>query len=189
MNLQAVIGLLDYLAGNFTQLKPDEKMAAAWAITLADQDHGAILSAAAQYVRAGHEFPPNPGTLIQLASRSGERLRGTDAWAEVREAITVHGYMGRPQFSDPKIDHCVRMLGGWYSVSTQLSSDVAPNRARFIEAFDNLSERKAAELNRIDTEEALAQIEDSTLRILGMPRLKELYGENYSDDQDPDDEH
>lgn len=167
MNLRETIEVLEFLTANFSQLKPDEKMAAAWAITLADQRKADMLDAALRYVRSGHEFPPNPGTLLQLARRRAEHKTGVEAWQELRTAMSLNTYMTEPRFADEKITLGVRFLGGWYSVATMLTKDVASNRARFVEYYDQLSERERAVDDRLDTEHCVRQIDAAALEMFG----------------------
>lgn len=186
MKLTDAVSLLDYLASSYANFNPTEKTAAAWAITLADQDAAAILDAAARYVRSGSAFPPNPGQLLQLAKNAGERKRGSDAWEEVRNAMALHSYMADPRFKDEKITRCIRALGGWYNLSTQETDAVASNRARFIEHYDNLADREELIDNRLDTAASMRMIEDATFDILG-GGVKRLYGEGYRDQEEIDD--
>lgn len=188
MKLEETISLLRFLAEQFHQFKPTERTAAAWTITLADQELSAMLDAAARYSREGHAFPPAPGQLLQLAKRKAERPGGSEAWEVLRSAMISHSYMSPPNFADEKITRGVRFLGGWYNVSTMESDALIAARARFIEHYDSMVSREDAIDSRIDSENCLRLVDEKASEIMGgaWGSVKQLYGKNYSDDEDPE---
>ena len=188
MKLEETISLLRFVAEQFNQFKPTERTAAAWTITLADQELSAMLEAAARYSRDGNAFPPNPGQLLQLAKRKAERPGGTEAWEVMRSAMASHSYMSPPNFADEKITRGVRFLGGWYNVSTMETEVLTAARARFIEHYNSMSEREDAIDNRLESEANLRLVDGKAVELMGGPwtSVKQLYGPNFSDDAEPE---
>jgi hypothetical protein len=67
---------------------------------------------------------------------------GPEAWGEVMVEIRRCGQYRTPKFSSQLVVDAVRAVGGWMLLTEMQSMDeVAPNRARFIEAYDVLLER------------------------------------------------
>lgn len=67
---------------------------------------------------------------------------GGEAWGEVMAEIRRCGQYRTPKFSSQLVKEAVKAVGGWLLLTEMQSMDeVAPNRARFIEAYDVLLER------------------------------------------------
>lgn len=67
---------------------------------------------------------------------------GPEAWGEVMAEIRRCGQYRTPKFSSELVKQAVRAVGGWMLLTEMQSMDeVAPNRARFIEAYEVLLER------------------------------------------------
>ena len=64
---------------------------------------------------------------------------GGEAWGDVVAAIRFVGHYGIPKFEDPLVAHCVECLS-WRGLC--LGENEAADRARFIEMYDAVAERR-----------------------------------------------
>src|SRR3990167_8529852 len=106
------------------------------------------LFVAAQHCRseAGRKFAPSVGELrgavMDLRRASMNIPSAYDAWQEVLSQIGNVGSYGSPEFSSHLIDKVVKSLG-WRNLC--LSENQVSDRARFLQAFEQLVERAARE--------------------------------------------
>ncbi len=105
------------------------------------------LMIAAQHCRseAGRKFAPSVGELRgavgELRKYTANMPSSYQAWEEVqRQIIDNGGDYGKPVWSNPIVGQAVKMIG-WRNL--RMSEDATADRARFIQCYEQLSERVA----------------------------------------------
>jgi len=133
------------------------------------------LQAAAQHCRseAGRAFAPSVGELrgaVMELRRSMLNIPSAyEAWEEVcRQIVENGGEFGNPVWSSPLVEKAVKSLG-WRNL--RMSENQTADRARFIEAFEQLSVR--AEKEQMLIPEVRAYIEQRGAHLLDAP-IKQL---------------
>lgn len=69
---------------------------------------------------------------------AGPRKIGGEAWGDVNECVRKFGRYQAPEFTDPLVAECVKLMG-WLALCD--STNDAADRARFIELYDGLAAR------------------------------------------------
>ena len=109
----------------------------------------AELMAASQMCRteAGRAFAPSTGEIrgavMDIRRRSMNQPSSFEAWQEVQRQIVDVGSYGTPEFSNPLIRKTVDSLG-WKALC--MSENQTADRARFIQSFEQFSERAEKEM-------------------------------------------
>lgn len=108
---------------------------------LADLDAG-VCGAAVERLIGTSKWLPTIAEIRAMAAdlRHGARRLGVEAYGDVVEATRrVGSYRPPPEFADPLVAECVKLLG-WRNLCR--GENEASDRARFIELYDGLSERQ-----------------------------------------------
>lgn len=107
------------------------------------------LFVAAQHCRseAGRKFAPSTGeirgTVSELRKMSSNLPSSFQAWEEVqRNLIENGGDFGTPVWTHVIVEQAVRSIG-WRNI--RMSENPTADRARFLQAYDQLTERAAKE--------------------------------------------
>lgn len=100
--------------------------------------------AAVHRLIASSRFMPTVAEIRAAATEleHGAVRSGADAWLDVVEQIRREGYCGVPRFADPVVAALVQRWG-WRALCF---GDGVSDRARFIEAYDALTQRERAGL-------------------------------------------
>mgnify|MGYP003153725691 CR=1 FL=1 len=113
-----------------------------WTALLMDADPPEVFSAAIQYMREANPHPPTPGQLLEMVKASA-RLTPSEAWGAVREQIQRVGWAGEPGLDPLTLDAIQAVGGPWETMcKSLLTSEIPSLRARFIEAYVGMSEKR-----------------------------------------------
>jgi hypothetical protein len=108
-----------------------------------DELKAAVLHCVCQ---TGRAFAPSigeiRGAVADIRRTASNTPSAYEAWQIVCRAITEIGSYGSPQFESPLIDRVVRNLG-WRNLC--LSENQVADRARFLQAYEQLLERATKE--------------------------------------------
>lgn len=123
---------------------------------------------------AGRKFAPSVGEIrgavMELRRASMNIPSAYDAWQEVLRVISDVGSYGSPEWSSPLIEKVVNSLG-WRNLC--MSENQVSDRARFLEAYEQLSNRAEKETMLIP--EVRAYLEDHGAKLLDAPaQIKQL---------------
>lgn len=115
---------------------------------LSDLDYEELRIATMQSLaETGRKFAPSVGeirgSVLELRKQIMNVPSSYQAWQEVLKQASNVGSYGTPVFSHPVIEQAVKTLG-WRNIC--LSEDATADRARFIMAYDQLSERAERDL-------------------------------------------
>lgn len=134
------------------------------------------LMIAAQHCRseAGRKFAPSVGELrgavMELRHSAMNIPSAFDAWQDVLMQFVNTGSYGTPQFTSPITARVVKSLG-WRNLC--LSENQAADRARFLQAFEQMSERAEKEMMLIP--EVRNYLESNGAQLLSAPvQVKQL---------------
>ncbi len=110
---------------------------------LADLDFESARSAVARLAQTS-KFIPTIAEVRAAARdlRTGAKRTGLEGWGDVVRAIQYVGSYRTPTFDDPIVAHVVRCLG-WREVC--LGDNESALRARFVEAYESISDREFRE--------------------------------------------
>lgn len=120
-------------------------------------------------------FAPSTGEIRQAAAEILRSVRGVpssyQAWQEVVRAMLEVGSYGTPTWTHPLIGQTVDALG-WRNLC--MSENAVADRARFIQAFEQLSDR--AEVEMMEPPQVRGYIEKASGRELPAPfdQIKQL---------------
>ena len=120
-------------------------------------------------------FAPSTGEIRQAAAEILRSVQGVpssyQAWQEVNRAMIDIGSYGTPAFSHPLIGQAVDALG-WRNLC--MSENSVADRARFIQAYEQLAERTETEM--METPIVRGYIEKESGRALPAPfdQIKQL---------------
>jgi len=123
---------------------------------------------------AGRKFAPSIGELrgavMELRRASYNIPSAYDAWGEVLRAFNEIGSYSTPDWSSPLIAKVIKSLG-WRNLC--MSENQVADRARFIQAYEQLTER--AEREQMLIPEVKGYLEDRGARLLDAPdAIKQL---------------
>lgn len=112
---------------------------------LVDLDPATALEAVQRLMRTSKWLPTIAEIRTTAADvRHGPKRLGAEAWGDVTEAVRrVGAYRPPPAFTDSLVTDCVGMLG-WRNLC--LGANDAADRARFIELYDGLVDRRRADV-------------------------------------------
>ena len=111
---------------------------------LADIDGAIGLAAVKRIIRTSKWFPKVSEIRgVAAALLHGPTRLGGEAWGDVIAAISRFGSYRTPGFQDPLVKEIVRMLG-WQTLCR--GENEAADRARFIEIYDGLVEKRQNEI-------------------------------------------
>jgi hypothetical protein len=118
-----------------------QKTVGVWSAVLADAPPKPVLAAAVAWIRADKPHPPTPGAL--LSSLTVEDETAEEAWGQVRKEIQRVGYTGTPELT-PLAKAAIEAVGGpWETMCrTLLAGELVALRARFLDAYRNIGDRK-----------------------------------------------
>ena len=95
----------------------------------------------------GRKFAPSVGEIRGAVAEIVRTASGVpssyEAWKEVLDQVRKTGHVGKPVFSHPLVHKAVQVFG-WRELC--LSENVVSDRARFIEAYEQLSSRNLTEM-------------------------------------------
>lgn len=120
--------------------------------TLKDMDAELLKTAALQAIaEPGRKFAPSVGEIRGAAGDLRKEASGLpssyQAWQEVCTQMSVNGGdYGKPVWSHPLVEQAVKTLG-WRNL--RMSEDQTADRARFISAYEQLTNRASAEDMRL----------------------------------------
>ncbi len=134
------------------------------------------LMIAARHCRseAGRKFAPSVGELrgaVMELRRASMNIPGAyDAWQEVMKGMVERIGYDAPEWSSPLVAKAVKSLG-WRNLC--MSENQTADRARFIQAYEQLVER--AEREQMLIPEVRGYLEDHGAKLLDAPsQLKQL---------------
>lgn len=96
-------------------------------------------AAAIKRLMGSHKWLPAIAEIRAEAARDPNARDGAQAWGDVVTAFSAVGSYRRPEFDDP-ITAEVARIPGWRNLC--MSDTPAADRARFIEAYDQLAARE-----------------------------------------------
>lgn len=151
----ALKGLADCFP-NFTLTKAT---VSAYCLQLHDIDAEVLRAAAAHCASTGGDFFPSVSRLRDAAFAIIENSMGipcaADAWGEVSRALRKASPTRCPTFSHPAVKRAVDGVGGWYGLC--LSENAAADRARFLEAYEQIVARDREQRRMLPEVRQLAQ--------------------------------
>jgi hypothetical protein len=93
------------------------------------------------------KWPPSIAELREAAhalSQGGAELTGSDAWGILLAAVRrVGSYDPEPEWPEPRIGEALKLFGSWRDFCLSPQDDAA-GRARFIDHYDSLVQRRRA---------------------------------------------
>lgn len=143
-----VAGVVLSLSAAFPNWKPNEYTVEVYFQDLQDIPPDELVAAAqACRSQAGRQFAPSTG---ELRGMVGELRRAIvnvpspmEAWGEVcRQIVENGGDFGKPVWSNPLVARVVDQMG-WRNL--RMSEDPTADRARFLQAYERLSEKAQAQ--------------------------------------------
>ena len=113
-----------------------------WSALLLDADAAQVGKAAIIYMREANPHPPMPGQLLEMI-KAEDSTSSFEAWGTVLREIQNEGHSGTPNL-DPLTLDVIRAVGGeWGSMCQSLrTSEVPALRARFLQAYTDMAQRK-----------------------------------------------
>jgi len=113
-----------------------------WSALLLDADAAQVGKAAINYMREANPHPPMPGQLLEMI-KAETAMSPHEAWGAVLREIQNEGWAGTPNLDALTLD-VIRAVGGeWGSMCQSLrSSEVPALRARFLQAYTDMAQRK-----------------------------------------------
>lgn len=131
----------------FPNFKPRELTKEVYWQTLQDIPSDELKAAVLHCVtESGRAFAPSigeiRGAVSDLRRASANVPSAYDAWQEVCKQILLVGSYGTPTFTSPLIERTVKNLG-WRNLC--LSENQVADRARFVQAYEQLMERAVTE--------------------------------------------
>lgn len=147
-NKKTIAGLVMSLSAAFPNWKTNAYTVEVYFQDLQDiPDDELMIAAQACRSQAGRQFAPSTGELrgaVAELRRAVVNLPSPmQAWGEVcRQIVENGGDFGKPVWSNPLIEQVVNSMG-WRNL--RMSEDPTADRARFIQAFERLSERAQAQ--------------------------------------------
>lgn len=171
-DIQQVINMLMAAFPNF---KPSELTPEIYFQTLQDIPSDELKAAVLQCLtESGRAFAPSigeiRGAVSDIRRASANTPSAYDAWQEVCDQIRRVGSYGTPEFSSLLIQRTVNNLG-WRNLC--MSENQVADRARFLQAFEQLAERATKESMLLPT--VREYIEDRGGHLLDAPQeVKQL---------------
>tara|TARA_Y100001963_G_C6770965_1_gene444829 strand:+ start:1907 stop:2446 length:540 start_codon:yes stop_codon:yes gene_type:complete len=140
--VQKLLGTLEQVYPNRVGTGEARETITVWTALLMDADPAKVFKAAIQYMRDSNPHPPTPGQLLELV-KENDRLTPHEAWGRVREQIQAAGYAGTPDLDALTLD-AIEAVGGPWEVMCKslLTSEIPSLRARFLEAYVGMSEKR-----------------------------------------------
>ena len=136
--------LVATLMAAFPQSQVSEATTGVYEEDLAELDFAIGIKACTR-LRRTCKFLPSVAEILSAVAdiEYGPQRPGGEAWCDVLEQSRRVGYCGTPRFEDPIVTEIVRRTG-WREMC--LSQDGAPDRARFIELYDQLARQARLDL-------------------------------------------
>lgn len=106
-----------------------------------DLDFGICQSVIVRLIATCQWLPTIRDIRRAYSEQVGGVRSGAEAWGIVLQAVRRVGRYSTPQFADPLITRAVAMFGSWEAVCNSPEDDPA-GRARFIDLYDRLQERR-----------------------------------------------
>lgn len=122
-----------------------------WHELLGDLDFGLLKTAVQQHCSNSQWFPSVAElrqAAFDLLETKAERITPGEAWAEVKRAISTgrhHFASGEATWSSPLVEKAFRAIGGWSYFCYALTSAEMSDRARFMQAIEDLRVRDRQE--------------------------------------------
>lgn len=140
---------LTILASVFPHSKITEQTLQVYAGDLADMPEP-LLELAFAECRTTCEFFPTIKVIRDTAARLalGERLEALEAWALVARAARFGNPACVPEFDDPLVTECARILG-WRNYLNSNIDDEPSWRARFCEIYNQLRDRQVRDIRSL----------------------------------------
>jgi hypothetical protein len=132
--------LVAMLAAAYRDTKISAETSRVYETMLADLELETAKAAVARLIATSKWLP----TIAEIRSTAADVERGPvrtggEAWGDVLAEIRRTGYIGAPSFRDPVVTDCVHMMT-WRGLC--LGENEAADRARFIELYENLAQRR-----------------------------------------------
>lgn len=139
--------IINMLMAAFPNFKPNEMTPEVYWQTLQDIPTSELKAAVLHCVtESGRAFAPSVGEIrgaVSVIRQASANVPGPyAAWREVCRAIVEIGSYGSPVFSSPLIERTVENIG-WRNLC--LSENQVADRARFVQAYEQLLSRAVAE--------------------------------------------
>lgn len=169
--------IINMLMAAFPNFKPSDLTPEIYFQTLQDIPSDELKAAVLHCLtESGRAFAPSIGEIRGAVSdlrRAAANVPGAyDAWMEVCRAIADVGSYGTPDWSSPLIERTVKSLG-WRNLC--LSENQVADRARFLQAYEQLMERAVREDMLLP--DVRGYIEERGGRLLDAPaQVRELAG-------------
>lgn len=144
MKQSEVTELVEILAAAFPRPQMTEATCNVYERMLCDLDRELAHRAVARLITSSKWLPTVAeirGAATELTA--GPRRLGGEAWGDVGQAVRLVGRYREPEFEDPIVAECVRLLG-WQTLCD--GTNESADRARFIELYDGLATRERREL-------------------------------------------
>lgn len=163
-NEAEVLKVLAILGASYPNFELRDDTGEVYCRLLADIPCDLLEAAAIQHI-AENRFFPSVAELRELADRIASyrdrRPTALEAWGEVIQQVHSIGSWRKPEFSSPLIARCVECIG-WHTIC--YSEMIAAERARFIEAYDELVKREREERRMLPEVRQLAALMASSVR-------------------------
>ena len=144
LDIAQILSLMSAAFPNF-QMKPEtpELYLQLLGDIPADELKPAVLQSVSE---AGRKFAPSVGEIRGMVSQMRMSVANVpsayEAWQEVLSEIRSTGSYRRPEFKHPLVERAVETMG-WRNLC--LSENQVADRARFLQAYEQLVERAARE--------------------------------------------
>jgi len=140
-----VMGIVAIICAAYPNFTPTEHTVDVYYETLKDIPADLLKAATMQSIsETGRKFAPSVGELRGAVAEIRNVVRGVpssyQAWQETLSQICDVGSYGNPEFTSPLIAETVRLIG-WRNLC--MSENQVADRARFIQAYEQLSDRAA----------------------------------------------
>ena len=176
-----VVKVLAVLAAAWPNYEIKDGTADVYARALADIPGEVLDAAAIDHISRGVRFFPAASELRDAAFGILENRLGipcaAEAWGEVSGGMRDAPPTRCPSFSHPVIRRVVNACGGWYTLCT--SDNATADRARFLEAFEQITARDREQRRMLPEVRQLAQrLQDERAALGSGERLRLADGQN-----------
>lgn len=173
-NEKDIAGIVALIGAAYPNFNPTEHTVEVYFETLRDIPADLLKTAALKSIaEPGRKFAPSVGELRGAVGEIQRAVSGVpssyQAWQEVMQAMLEVGSYRTPEFSHPLIAETVRVMG-WKNLC--LSENAVADRARFIQAYEQLAER--ADNDAMMLPQVRGYIEENSGRLLPSTSIKML---------------
>jgi hypothetical protein len=134
------------LAASYPQSRMQGATIRAFETMILDLEYEHAQRAATEWI-GSQKWPPSIAELREAAhalAQGGAELTGSDAWGILLAAVRrVGSYDPEPEWPEPRIGEALKLFGSWRDFRLSPQDDAA-GRARFIDHYDSLVQRRRA---------------------------------------------